>query len=82
MSGTIVISSSRRRCFYKESEGARNVTCHPTVNTGDLGEWCGDHLVWRGRQDDVVKMFGKSVIKKVCSLYLVSDRSLIAGKLA
>ena len=53
--------------------GCKSVNCnrfvfpgiksHPLFKSGDLGEWSKHHdedwLIWKGRQDDVVKIFGK-----------------------
>merc|ERR1719232_515634 len=62
--GEIIIESSQRHCFYKEN-GREGIKSHPLFKSGDLGEWSKHHdedwLIWKGRQDDVVKIFEKFV---------------------
>ena len=36
---------------------------HSRLNTGDIGEWSEEnYLLWKGRKDDLVKVFGRCII--------------------
>jgi len=59
----IVISSHTRGCFFKKSLQSEMLLLKE-VETGDLADWSEinqNFLIWRVRNDDVVKIFGKKV---------------------
>ena len=31
------------------------------IETGDLGEWRGDDLIWVGRSDNIIKIHGRKI---------------------
>ena len=52
----IVIESTNRKCLFGEAD----LSEHPRLHTGDIGEWTeGNNLVWKGRKDDIAKVFGR-----------------------
>ena len=52
----IVIESTNRKCLF----GDAALSEHPLLHTGDIGEWTeGNNLVWKGRKDDIAKVFGR-----------------------
>ena len=54
----IVIESTNRKCLF----GDAALSDHPRLNTGDIGEWTeGNNLVWKGREDDIAKVFGRYI---------------------
>ena len=70
--GVIEISSDTRCCYYAEDE---KIIRHRKIITGDVGIWNQKMLLWQGRQDDVIKINGRSGIDNVSdSNVLVSGR--------
>ena len=72
--GQIDISSNNRQCWIVDQDKSKNLDRNyflilflemqisSEVNTGDIGSWSEDKtmLFWKGRKDDVVKIFGRS----------------------
>ena len=56
----IVIESSNRKCLFWD-EGENSLLSNSRLISGDIGEWNKGNLVWKGRNDDVVKVFGRKV---------------------
>ena len=52
----IFIRMNLKHCIVTVMSG------HSRLNTGDVGEWAEEnYLLWKGRKDDIVKVFGRCI---------------------